>query len=118
VTVLIVDDDRIIRALVRQVLRRIPQIAIIGEVEDGQKAVAMAQANRPDLIVMDIQMPELDGLDATAPIMAAMPKTRVIVYSANNTQGDIDRAFAMGAFAFVAKPHLLRLREAILAALP
>ena len=79
IRVLLVDDQEIVRQGLATILKYAPGIEVTGEVGDGVEAVALAQALRPDVILMDLKMPHLGGIPATRRIRAALPETRVII---------------------------------------
>lgn len=79
IRVVVADDHRVVRAGIHELLSDEPDIEIVGEARDGREAVELALAQRPDVIVMDINMPELSGVEATRQISAAAPDVRVLV---------------------------------------
>jgi CheY-like chemotaxis protein len=82
-TVLIVDDNSSVRHAWKQLLRRRPNVEIVGEASDGEEAVTFALRHRPSVILMDISMPRVDGFDATKRIRVAAPETHIIIVTAN-----------------------------------
>src|SRR5258706_14622522 len=80
-TVLLADDHSVVRAGLRAVLQSEPDIEIVGEAETGRLAVQMTMALKPDVVVMDVAMPALNGLEATRQIMREAPSTRVVILS-------------------------------------
>ena len=90
--VVIVDDHALFRAGLRALLREMPGVQIIAEAADGDEAVALVQKHRPDVVVMDISMKRVNGLDATARIKAGAPATRVIVLSMHDTEEYVAQA--------------------------
>jgi DNA-binding NarL/FixJ family response regulator len=80
-----------------------PDIDVVGEAGDGEEALAMARVLRPDLVLMDLRMPRLDGADATARIVAENPGVRVLVLTTFDTDGDILRAVEAGATGYLLK---------------
>jgi two-component system, chemotaxis family, protein-glutamate methylesterase/glutaminase len=107
VRVLVVDDSAVARQLLVHILDRDPLIEVVGESANGAEAVEMAAACSPDVITMDIQMPVLDGLEATRRIMEDRPKPIVLV-SASFDRSDVNRSFRAleaGALALVQKPE-------------
>lgn len=101
--VLIADDQRIFRATIRRKLGGIPGIEIVGEAADGQQAVRMAVELQPDIVLMDIAMPVLNGIEATRRILRQCPQTRVVGVSIYDTTGMEEIMRAAGAVAYVPK---------------
>src|SRR5260370_19796678 len=81
VRVLIVDDSTFMRKVLETILISDPQLQVIGHAKDGREAIALAESLKPDVITMDINMPHMDGLQATAQIMTANPRPIVVVSS-------------------------------------
>ncbi len=101
--VLIADDSRLVRDGMCQLLGMQADIDLIGFAEDGEIAVQMAQALRPDIVLLDLFMPQLGGLDALVLIKEKSPKTEVIIVSMHDLDSYIIRAFYSGAAGFVLK---------------
>ena len=97
----------------REVLKNDGDIVIVGEAVNGQEAVALVDEHQPDVVIMDIDMPLLNGLQATAKILAAHARTKVVMFSANTGQSVIESAFSNGAAGFVAKHESAQLSHAI-----
>jgi CheY-like chemotaxis protein len=102
--VLIVDDDEELRQLIRLLLESEPGVAIIAEAANGLSAIELAIANHPDLILMDVNMPVLDGLLATRILRSVLPESRIVVISGNREPEVETNSLAAGAIAFLAKP--------------
>ncbi|MDP9436465.1 MAG: PAS domain S-box protein [Actinomycetota bacterium] len=100
---MIVDDTDEVRLLLRTRLRLAGGFAVLGEGRTGREAVALAELHRPSLLVLDISMPDMDGVDALPLITAASPATRVVMFSGFEDQGLAARALAQGAHAFIPK---------------
>src|SRR5215469_8081285 len=81
IKVVVVDDSAFMRKVLETIITSDPQIQVIGQAKDGREAVALAESLKPDVITMDINMPHMDGLQATAQIMTTNPKPIVIVSS-------------------------------------
>src|ERR1700745_760953 len=103
--VLIVDDSAFMRKVLENIFNGDDQLQVAGHAKDGREAVAMAESLKPDVITMDINMPHVDGLQATAEIMNTHPKPIVTVRS-ESREGAAStlRALELGAIEFVAKP--------------
>src|SRR5436305_2957334 len=105
IRVLIVDDSAFMRKVLHSIISSDPQLEVVGEARDGRDAVAQAEALKPDVITMDINMPHVDGLQATELIMSTNPRPIVIVSSESREGADITlKALELGAIDFVAKP--------------
>ena len=101
--VLIADDHAILREGLRSMLDREPNITVVGEAEDGRKACDLAHELEPDVVVMDIQMPGLNGLDATRKILQHKPNIRVLVLSMYTDRRFVIQALDAGARGYVTK---------------
>jgi DNA-binding NarL/FixJ family response regulator len=103
VKILLADDHLVVREGVRTMLELEADMEVIGEASDGRAAVALALKLKPDVILMDIAMPELNGLEATRQILRILPATKIIILSAHG-----DDAFVHGAIAAKASGFLLK----------
>lgn len=112
--VLLVDDHVLVRAGIRSLLEEMPGTIVVAEADNGREAVALARTNRPDLVVMDISMKELNGIDATAQILAEVPSARVLILSMHTTEDFVRRALKAGASGYLVKDSApLELRMAV-----
>ena len=102
-TIVIVDDDTDVRMLIRTRLRRSGHFTVVGEGADGSEAVALAEEHRPALMLLDISMPGVDGLEALPRVLEASPTTRVVVFTGFEEKGLADRTRELGAVAFIEK---------------
>ena len=115
-TVLLVDDQAVIRKGIRVLLDQSPGILVVGEARDGVEGVAMTRRLDPDVVLMDIGMPNMNGFEATRQIRAVAPRCRVLILSAHADDDYIERVTAMGAAGYVLKhSSLADLTRAILA---
>ena len=105
VRVLIVDDSAFMRKVLETIFNSDTQLQVIGHAKDGREAVALAESLKPDVITMDINMPHMDGLQATAQIMTTNPHPIVIVSSeSRDGAASTVKALELGAIEFIAKP--------------
>jgi len=100
---LLADDHTIVREGLRALLLADKEIDVVGQARNGREAVAMAVALRPDIVVMDIAMPLLNGLEATKQILERDPGIKVLILSAHSDDAYIDRVIAVGAAGFLIK---------------
>ena len=110
ITILLAEDHKIVREGLRDLLKLETDFKVIGEAEDGRQAVAFANKLHPDVIVMDMAMPVLNGLEATRQIMKAEPNSRILVLSSHGDDAYIDQARAYGSSGYLVKQtdiHLL-----------
>jgi DNA-binding NarL/FixJ family response regulator len=103
VRVLIVDDDDLMRAGLRSVLASDESIQVVGELGDGRAAVQSARDHRPDVVLMDIRMPGLDGIAATREVLAASPRVKVVILTTFEDDDYIFGALNAGASGFLLK---------------
>ncbi len=103
VRVLVADDHPVVRSGLVGMLTVEPDVEVVGEAADGAAAVEAARALRPDLVLMDLRMPVLDGAAATARIVAELPGVRVLVLTTYETDADILRAVEAGATGYLLK---------------
>lgn len=101
--ILIVDDHSIVRDGLALLIEREPGMKVVGYAATGEEAVVVTRRLRPDLIIMDLMLPALNGIDATRHIISEFPETRVIALSACHTPEQVSRALRAGALGFVLK---------------
>lgn len=103
IRILLVDDDALIRAGLRAILTSDQQISIIGEAENGVRAIGLAERLNPVVILMDIRMPQLDGLGAMEAILQVNSEAKVLILTTFGEEDYIDRAMTGGAVGFMLK---------------
>lgn len=103
VRILIVEDDPMMQLGLEQTLGQQPGLTLVGVVEDGLRAVESAKQLQPDLIVMDIGLPRLDGIAATQQIKQSMADVRVVMLTSHTTENEVVAALASGADAYCVK---------------
>jgi PAS domain S-box-containing protein len=102
-SIVVVDDSAEVRLLMKTRLRVSGMFQVLGEGADGREAVELARRHRPDLMLLDVSMPGVDGLEALPQVLAVSPATRVVLFSGFEEQGLADKARASGAAAFIEK---------------
>lgn len=103
ITVLLAEDHIIVREGLLALLKQESTIRVIGEADNGRMAVEMTAKLKPDVIVMDIAMPLLNGLEATRQILRAAPETKILILTAHGDDGYVEKAMALGASGFLIK---------------
>ncbi len=103
VRVLIADDQELVRTGFRMILKAEPDIDVVGEAADGAEAVDLARRLRADVVLMDIRMPVVDGLEATRRLLAASPETRVLILTTFDLNEYVYEALRAGASGFLLK---------------
>jgi NarL family two-component system response regulator LiaR len=103
IRVLIVDDHAIVRKGIRALLDQVEQIEVVGEARDGQEAVTRAASLRPDVILMDLVMPEMDGIAAIRHITADQPEARILVLTSFTGDDQVFPAIKAGALGYLLK---------------
>ncbi|MBI4790014.1 MAG: response regulator transcription factor [Chloroflexi bacterium] len=106
IRVLMVDDRRLVRQGLQALMRRTADLECIGEAVDGREAVELANRLKPDVILMDYDMPKMDGLQATAQICARQPEARVLIVASAYDRDLVRQALQNGAKGYVAKPDM------------
>jgi YesN/AraC family two-component response regulator len=103
--ILIVDDEELSRIAIRKLLSRLfPDILVVGEAESGRLAVEMSESLRPDIVLMDIKIPGINGIEASERILLALPSVRIIILTAYDSFGFAQRAINMGLSGYLLKP--------------
>lgn len=103
ITILLVDDHQLVRAGLRALLESVDDLRVVGEAGDGDAAVDLAVAERPDVVLMDLSMPRVDGVEATRRLAAAGVDTRVVVLTSFADQPRVQAALAAGAVGYLLK---------------
>ena len=103
IRVLIVEDNIFVRDSIRLLLKRMQDLEVVGEARDGQEAIALTDQLTPDVVLMDIQMPVLDGLEATARIHAKHQDVRIVMLTLFSEQTLVRQALQNGAMGWVSK---------------
>ena len=107
ITCLIVDDHEVVREGLRLSLSRAPRIRVIGEAADGESAVALAERRKPNVVIMDVRMPGMDGLEATKMLVDRDPAIAVLIFTAYSERSLLSRGLESGARGYILKeaPH-------------
>lgn len=101
--VLVVDDHAVIRRGVQGILRAYPEWELCGEAENGQEAIKLAETLKPEIIIMDVSMPVLNGLEATRIIHELLPNTKILLLTLHSSAELVRTAFRAGARGYVLK---------------
>ena len=103
ITVLLADDHAPVRKALKKILELEADLAVVGEAKNGRQAVTLVEKLRPDLVLMDVTMPLLNGLQATSQILKAFPATRVLMLSAHQDEAYIVESVKSGASGYLIK---------------
>lgn len=101
--VLIVDDQALFRAALRSILLDLPGVEVVAEAADGREALAMVEAHQPEIVLMDVLMPFLNGFEAAEEMAKAFPRVRVVLMSLDDCEVYVREAIRCGAAGFVGK---------------
>jgi len=104
--VLIADDHRLFAEALEAILATDERIEVVGQASDGEQAVKLAQKLDPDIVLMDVSMPVLDGFEATREIRAASDGVHVLMLTGSNSRADVDRSREAGASGYVTKDRI------------
>jgi DNA-binding NarL/FixJ family response regulator len=112
ITCLIVDDHEVVREGLRLALDRVPTIRVVGEAPDGESAIELVKRRKPNVVIMDMRMPGIDGIQATRRIVDSFSGTGVLIFTAFSERALLTRALESGALGYVLKeaPHEVLLR--------
>jgi DNA-binding NarL/FixJ family response regulator len=103
IRVLLAEDHELVRAGIRSLLEKMPRVRVVGEASNGREALELVKSERPNLVLMDIAMPVLGGLETLPRITKDFPKTKVVMLSAFGTEEYVSRAFRSGASGYMLK---------------
>jgi DNA-binding NarL/FixJ family response regulator len=103
IRILLADDHTVMRRGLRLLLESQPDFTVVAEASDGKQAIAQAEATRPDVIVLDIAMPTLNGIEAAQRLLASAPQLSIVVLSMHSDEGYVLRALKAGAKAYLLK---------------
>jgi DNA-binding NarL/FixJ family response regulator len=103
ITVLLADDNRLLRAEFRKILERQMDLEVVGEAKNGLEAVTMVRKLRPAVVLMDVAMPLLNGLQSTCQILKIAPNTKILVLSAHSDEAYVIEAMKSGAMGYLIK---------------
>jgi DNA-binding NarL/FixJ family response regulator len=103
VNVVLVDDHKVVREGLRQIFARDPSIRVAGEASDANEAIPLCRELQPDLVLMDIGLPGVNGIEATAEILRVCPRTKVVIFSIYDDEDSIVAAIRAGARGFLVK---------------
>jgi DNA-binding NarL/FixJ family response regulator len=106
VRVLIADDHRLFSEALEAILATDDRLEVVGQASDGGEAVELAKKLQPDVVLMDVSMPVLDGFEATREIRAASAKISVLMLTGSNSRADVDRSREAGAAGYVTKDRI------------
>jgi DNA-binding NarL/FixJ family response regulator len=107
ITILLIDDHHMIRAGLRRLLEDQPDMTVLGEADNGRDAVALAAQHAPTVVVMDLNMPQLNGIEATRQIVAATPQVKVVCLSAQSSATTATEVLKAGAEGYVLKDSVI-----------
>ncbi len=102
-TILVVDDEKIVRSALERLLSHQSEWKIVGEATDGLDAIKKAQDLKPDVVIMDVTMPEMNGLEATPEIKKAIPSTEILIFTQHDSNQMVREAQKAGARGYLLK---------------
>ena len=101
IRILLADDHTVMRSGLRLLLERQPNLEVVGEAADGREAVELAEEKKPDVVVMDIAMPRLNGVEAARQIVSRSPQTAVAILSMHSDESYVNRSLKAGGRAYL-----------------
>lgn len=101
--IVLAEDHTLVRAGLRTLLQQLHRVTVVGEAADGREAVALARIHQPDVILMDISMPGLNGIDATRQVKRELPDVRVVILSMHSSEEHVMQALRAGASGYLLK---------------
>lgn len=107
ISILLADDHRMVRGGFRSLLEKIPSVEVVAEANDGREALELIKKHRPQIILMDIAMPNLNGLEATLRIKKEFPGTKVIIFSMHANEEYVTQALRAGASGYLIKDEAI-----------
>lgn len=114
ITILIADDQYLIQEGIKSILKDETEIEIVGAAKNGVEAIALAKKFRPNIVLLDIEMPKLNGIEVVKHIDAVLPRTKIIMLSSHNNQAYITQSLAAGASSYLLKDSFIEdLKQAI-----
>ncbi len=106
IRVLLVDDQALLRSGLRVLIEGEQDLVVVGEAGEGAQAAALARLTQPDVVLMDISMPGVDGVEATRRIRADVPESQVLMVTGSDSREDVDAARSAGAAGYVTKDKI------------
>ena len=103
IRVLLADDHKLVRAGIRSLLERLPELEVVAEASDGREAIELVEKLEPQIVLMDLAMPEVNGLEATQHLTRTFPKVRVIILSIYSDEEHVYQALRAGAAGYLMK---------------
>ncbi len=103
IRVLLADDHKLVRAGIRSLLERMPEVEVVAEASDGCEAIQLVEQHQPQIVLMDLAMPELNGLEATRHLTLTFPEIRVLILSIYEDQEHVYQALVAGAAGYLLK---------------
>ncbi|MCC7206372.1 MAG: response regulator transcription factor [Anaerolineae bacterium] len=106
IRLLLIDDHHLVRQGIRSLAERAGDIDVVGESEGGEKAIALVESLKPDVVLLDISMPEMNGLDVLERFVTTAPRVRVVILSMHSDEAVVQRALKLGARGYLLKSAL------------